>query len=79
LTEYFGIGRRVPLTDHNPRSDEKEYFEPADTVHYGEHSANERTNAHLKDEFGGHHIMVKGHDKVMCHRMLGLFALSADQ
>ena len=69
----------VPLIDHNPRSGEKEYFEPADAVRYRERSAAERTNARLKDEFGGRHVMVKGHGKVMCHLMFGLLALSADQ
>lgn len=69
----------VPLIDHNPRSGEKEYFEPADAMRYRERSAAERTNARLKDEFGGRHVMVKGHGKVMCHLMFGLLALSADQ
>lgn len=69
----------VPLIDHNRRSGVKEYFEPADAVRYRERSAAERTNARLKDEFGGRHIMVKGHAKVMSHLMFGLLALSADQ
>lgn len=69
----------VPLIDHNPRSGEKEFFEPADAVRYRERSVAERTNARLKDEFGGRVIMVKGHAKVMCHLMFGLLALSADQ
>lgn len=69
----------VPLIDHNPRSGEKEYFEPADAVRYRERSVAERTNARLKDEFGGRHVMVKGNAKVMCHLMFGLLALSADQ
>jgi hypothetical protein len=73
-----GLGH-VPLIDHNPRSGEKELFEPADAVRYRERSAAERTNARLKDEFGGRDIMVKGHVKVMCHLMFGLLALSADQ
>lgn len=69
----------VPLIDHNPRSGEKEYFEPADAVRYRERSVAERTNARLKDEFGGRNVMVKGNAKVMCHLMFGLLALSADQ
>ena len=73
-----GLGH-VPLIDHNPRSGEKELFEPADAVRYRERSVAERTNARLKDEFGGRVIMVKGHAKVMCHLMFGLLALSADQ
>jgi hypothetical protein len=69
----------VPLIDHNPRGGEKEHFEPADAVRYRERSVAERTNARLKDEFGGRNIMVKGHAKVMSHLMFGLLALGADQ
>jgi hypothetical protein len=69
----------VPLIDHNPRGGEKEHFEPADAVRYRERSAAERTNARLKDEFGGRHVMVKGNAKVMSHLMFGLLTLSADQ
>lgn len=69
----------VPLIDHNPRGGEKEYFEPADAVRYRERSIAERTNARLKDEFGGRNVMVKGHAKVMSHLMFGLLALGADQ
>jgi len=69
----------VPLIDHNPRGGEKEHFEPADAVRYRERSVVERTNARLKDEFGGRNIMVKGHAKVMSHLMFGLLALGADQ
>ena len=49
----------VPLIDHNPRSGDKDFFEPADAVRYRERSVAERTNARLKDEFGGRMIMVK--------------------
>ncbi|HKF94713.1 MAG TPA: transposase [Gammaproteobacteria bacterium] len=69
----------VPLIDHNARGGEKEHFEPADAVRYRERSVAERTNARLKDEFGGRNIMVKGHAKVMSHLMFGLLALGADQ
>jgi len=33
----------------------------------------------LKDEFGGRHLRVRGHAKVMCHLMFGILALTADQ
>lgn len=69
----------VPLIDHNPRGGEKEHFEPADAVRYRERSVAERSNARLKDEFGGRSIYVKGGDKVMSHLMFGVLALSADQ
>jgi IS5 family transposase len=69
----------VPLIDHNPRRGEKIEFSPAEATRYNERSAAERSNARLKDEFGGRNIRVKGHTKVMAHLMFGLLALSADQ
>lgn len=69
----------VPLIDHNPRRGEKIEFSPAEAIRYNERSAAERSNARLKDEFGGRNIRVKGHTKVMAHLMFGLLALSADQ
>lgn len=44
-----------------------------------ERSQAERTNARLKDEFGGKQVWVRGHAKVMSHFMFGLLALTADQ
>ncbi|MBL8422809.1 MAG: IS5/IS1182 family transposase, partial [Candidatus Accumulibacter phosphatis] len=38
-----------------------------------------RSNARLKDEFGGQTLRVKGDTKVMAHLMFGILALSADQ
>ena len=69
----------VPLIDHNPRGGEKIEFAPHEAVRYNERTAAERTNARLKDEFGGNYIWVKGHTKVMSHLMFGLLALSVDQ
>jgi hypothetical protein len=69
----------VPLIDHNPRRGEKIEFSPAEAIRYHERSAAERSNARLKDEFGGRNIRVRGHTKVMAHLMFGLLALSADQ
>ena len=69
----------VPLIDHNPRGGEKIEFDPAEARRYNERTAAERTNARLKDEFGGNAIWVKGHTKVMGHLMFGVLALSADQ
>ena len=39
----------------------------------------ERVNARLKDEFGGRTVRVKRNNKVMCHLMFGLLALTVDQ
>ena len=69
----------VPLIDHNPRRGEKIQFAPAEAVRYNERTVAERSNARLKDEFGGKTIMVKGEAKVMEHLMFGVLALSADQ
>ena len=69
----------VPLIDHNPRGGIKDEFEPADAVRYKERTVAERSNARLKDEFGGRNVMVRGGVKVMSHLMFGMLALSADQ
>jgi hypothetical protein len=69
----------VPLIDHNPRGGLKEAFEPADAIRYNERTVAERSNARLKDEFGGNTLRVKGSTKVMGHLMFGVLALSADQ
>ncbi len=69
----------VPLIDHNPRHGQKIEFSPAEAIRYNERSAAERSNARLKDEFGGRTLRVKGDSKVMAHLMFGVLALSADQ
>ena len=69
----------VPLIDHNPRRGEKIEFTPAEAIRYHERTVAERSNARLKDEFGGNTIMVKGDTKVMGHLMFGVLALAADQ
>lgn len=69
----------VPLIDHNPRRGTKVKFAPAEAIRYNERTAAERSNARLKDEFGGRTLMVKGATKVMAHLMFGILALSADQ
>jgi len=79
LREHSRSLGHVPLIDHNPRRGEKIEFDPADAVRYNERTAAERSNARLKDEFGGNTIRVKGATKVMAHLMFGILALSADQ
>ncbi|MFN4065577.1 MAG: transposase [Parazoarcus communis] len=69
----------VPLIDHNPRKGTKIEFTPAEAVRYNERTAAERSNARLKDEFGGRHVRVKGASKVMSHLMFGVLVLAADQ
>lgn len=79
LHEHCRSLGHVPLIDHNPRGGEKIEFEPLDAIRYNERTVAERSNARLKDEFGGRHVMVRGHSKVMSHLMFGVLALSADQ
>jgi hypothetical protein len=79
LHEHCRSLGHVPLIDHNPRGGKKEEFEPADAIRYNERTVAERSNARLKDEFGGSTVRVKGSAKVMEHLMFGVLALSADQ
>jgi hypothetical protein len=79
LREHSKSLGHVPLIDHNPRTGEKIEFSPSEAQRYKERSQAERTNARLKDDYGGRHIRVKGHAKVMAHLMFGILALTADQ
>ena len=54
-------------------------FSPAEEIRYNERTAAERTNGRLKEEFGGRHVKVRGHEKVKLHLMFGIIALFADQ
>jgi hypothetical protein len=79
IREAIQATGRVPLIDHNPRKGEKREFAPHEAQRYKTRSGAERCNARLKDEFGARHVQVRGHAKVMCHLMLGVVALCADQ
>lgn len=79
LRQYSRDNGHVPLIDHNPRRGEKQRFAPHEAQRYKERTQAERTNARLKDDFGGRHIRVRGAAKVMSHLMFGLLALTADQ
>ena len=46
---------------------------------YHQRSTVERVHARLKDEFGGRHVRVRGHAKVLCHLMFGILALTVSQ
>ncbi|MCP5303769.1 MAG: transposase, partial [Pseudomonadales bacterium] len=78
LRAYSRRCGQVPLIDHNPRRGEKQHFSPHEAKRYQERTQAERTNGRLKDDFGGRHIRVKGHLKVMSHIMFGVLALSAE-
>ena len=83
----------VPLIDVNPRGDktlaeelrtesrrlERIGFQLPEQVRYNERTAAERVNGRIKDEFGGRDVRVRGASKVMCHCMVGVLALTADQ
>ncbi len=69
----------IPIIDSNPRRGEKREMDPATQERYKTRTSAERTNARLKDEFGGRMVRVKGHSKVMSHLMFGILALTADQ
>lgn len=79
LREHSRSLGHVPLIDHNPRRGEKIEFTPSEAQRYKERSQAERTNARLKDDFGGRHLRVRGNTKVMSHLMFGMLALTADQ
>ena len=79
LREHCRTLGHIPLIDHNPRRGEKIEFAPAEAIRYNERTVAERSNARLKDEFGGNSIRVQGATKVMGHLMFGVLALSADQ
>jgi hypothetical protein len=79
IREEIQAAGRVPLIDHNPRQGQKREFAPHEAQRYKTRSGAERCNARLKDEFGARHVQVRGHAKVMCHLMLGVVALCADQ
>ncbi len=69
----------VPIIDKNPRRGSVIPMAPAEAIRYNERSTVERTNGRLKEEFGGSHVKVRGHEKVKMHLMFGIMALFADQ
>ena len=79
IREFVRSRGRVPLIDHNKRQGEKIEFCKAEAQRYKTRSSAERSNARLKDEFGGRVIYYRGHAKVMSHLMFGLIAQTADQ
>ena len=79
LREHSRSLGHVPLIDHNPRKGEKIEFTPSEAQRYKERSQAERTNARLKDDYGGRNVRVRGNEKVMSHLMFGMLALTAEQ
>lgn len=54
-------------------------WKPAEARRLAQRTACERVNSRLKDQFGGHHVRVRGPIKTMCHLMFGILALTVDQ
>ena len=81
----------VPIIDINPRRGGKAVHEQetrakrcanyrlAEDLRYNERSAAERVNSSLKDNYGGRAVRVRGHDKMFCHLMFGILALTVEQ
>ena len=81
----------VPIIDVNPRRGGKAAHEDeararrcanyrlAEDLRSNERSAAERINSSLKDSDGGRSVRVRGHDKVFCHLMFGILALTVEQ
>ncbi len=82
--------RHRPIIDKNPRGKKAEHsretkaqahagLEFPERVRYRERSNVERVLGRLKDEFGTRNLRVRGHQKVTCHLMFGMLALTLDQ
>jgi hypothetical protein len=81
----------VPIIDHKTRRGEKEViaaearakrianYRTAEDARYGQRTSAERVNANLKDNCGGNHVRVRGPAKVLCHLMLGILVITAEQ
>jgi len=69
----------VPITDKNGRGREVVPMAPHEADRYKIRSVVERANGRLKEDFGAHNVMVKGHCKVNLHLMFGVITLFADQ
>ena len=93
ISDHSKSLNHVPIIDVNPRRDAKLkedlleekkvqkflHWESSTKIHYNNRSAAERVNGRLKDEFGGRSVRVRGHEKVLCHLMFGILALTVDQ
>jgi hypothetical protein len=92
IASYSRALGHVPIIDVNPRTTERKKdianeakarrragHRSAEDIRYNERSAGERVNGRLKDDFGADMVRVRGHDKVMCHLMFGVLALTVEQ
>ena len=92
IRSYSRALGHVPIIDVNPRTSERKKdiaseakarrragVRLAEDIRYNERCAGERVNGRLKDDFGADMVRVRGHDKVMCHLMFGVLALTVEQ
>jgi hypothetical protein len=81
----------VPIIDPKPRRGTKAEcaaearakrranYQLAEERRYDERTSSERVNGRLKDNYGANDVRVRGHDKVFCHLMFGVLALTIEQ
>lgn len=92
IVAYSRALGHVPIIETNPRTAARKADKAAETKarrragyrlaeerRYNQRGAVERVNGRLKDSFGAHTVRVRGHDKVMCHLMFGILALTVEQ
>jgi transposase len=70
-------GKIAIIDPKKPRGGIKIDLDPAKKLRYRIRTTVERTNATIKDDFGGRNVRVRGHAKVTAHLMLGIVAMSA--
>ena len=66
-------------TEAETRAKRAAGYRLAEDIRYAARSGAERVNSALKDRFGGRVVRVRGPQKVFCHLMFGILALSAQQ
>lgn len=85
----FKLGH-VPIIEKKPKNAEEKAerkieierrkavnFTPADRKRYKERFAKERSNALLKDSYGGRNFLYRGSLKISCHLMFGILSMTA--
>jgi hypothetical protein len=90
IKEHSVALNHIPIIDKCPQNKEQKLqkkaekerkgllnFETAEDKRYKERFSKERFHALYKDYNGGRTIFYRGHEKVTCHVMFGVLALSA--
>ena len=79
IHEYSRRLGHVPIIEPNPQRTAAVPLAPAAARRFDERTAVERVNGHLKDNYGGRWIRVRGASKGMCHLMFAVVALTAER